>query len=70
MAEALKRMVVKTARSSALPYALAGVLIAAVACHLIDWAFLKTAQRFVPNMVEIVGAGLLLLAVILRFKQG
>ena len=69
MAEWLKRMVAKTARHKALPFAVAGVLVGVVICHCFNWACLKSVTGFVPNLAEVVAAAIVLLAVVFRFKQ-
>lgn len=66
MAEALKRLVSLQARRKVLPYVVGGVLVGAAACYFMNFALLKTGA---PSMPELLGAAIVLLAVIVRFRQ-
>lgn len=66
MAEALKRLVSREARQRALPYVIASVTFGAVACYFINFALLRGGQ---PSLPEILGSLIVLVAVIVRFRQ-
>lgn len=66
MAEALKKLISRQARQKVLPYVVAGLAVGAGVCYYVNFAFL---QAGVPRLPEILGALVVLIAVIVRFRQ-
>jgi hypothetical protein len=66
MAEALKRLVSRTARRRVLPYVVGGVVFGSAACYYMNFAVLNIGT---PSLEEILGAAVVLVAVIVRFRQ-
>lgn len=66
MAEALKQLVSRQARHKVLPYVVGGLAVGAGVCYYINFAFLKAG---VPQLPEILGAIVVLIAVVVRFRQ-
>lgn len=67
MAEALKRQVSRAVRQKMIPYAVVGIIVGAAACYYANYAFFKSGP---PGLAEILGVGVVLIAVVVRFKQG
>jgi hypothetical protein len=66
IAEALKRLVSRSARQKAIPYVVGGIVVGAVGCYYMNYAFLKSGM---PGLSEILGVLVVVIAVIERFRQ-
>jgi hypothetical protein len=66
MAEALKKLVSQQARRKAIPFVVGGILVGAGVCYYINYALLKSGT---PGLSEILGVLVVLIAVIVRFRQ-
>jgi len=67
IAEALKRLVSRSAREKVLPFVVGGIIAGAAACYYMNYAWLRSG---VPGLSEILGLVVVLIAVVVRFKQG
>lgn len=66
IAEALKKLVSRSARQKAIPYVVGGIVVGAAGCYYINYALLKSGA---PALSEILGVVVVLIAVVVRFKQ-
>lgn len=67
MAEALKRLVSHSARQKVIPYVVGAMLVGAGICYYMNYVMLKSPP---PELSEILGVLVVLVAVVVRFKQG
>ncbi len=65
MAEALKRLVSQQARRKAIPFVVGGIVAGAGAYYYMNYALFKGT----PELSEILGVLVVLIAVIVRFRQ-
>lgn len=66
IAEALKRLVSRSAREKVIPFVVGGIIAGAAVCYYMNYALLKAPG---PGLSEVLGFLVLLIAVVVRFKQ-